>query len=193
MHATKACNHLGVSLVNVTVYPSPDFVISEIGEGGYAVSGDWFQIYIDPTRSEEELGRIINTEIPLTVYHELNHVARWNSVGYGSTLPEAMVTEGLASFFAAENWKKASSPWSKYSKAEIAGLIKIFQNRDKKSDNTYDHASWFYGAGSLPKWAGYKLGYYVIGLVRANNSTVGWKKLITLNAEEIIKLSKITL
>lgn len=191
--AAKACSLLGIVYVNITVYSNPNFVIPETGEGGYAASGDWFQIYIDPTRNEDELKKIITTNIPLTIYHEFNHVARWNSTGYGSTLPEAIVTEGLASVFAAENWKKSKSPWTKYSQTEINSLLKIFQARNKKEDGNYSHQEWFYGAGELPRWIGYKLGFYVISLVRKNNPEISWEKLIKMTAEEIIKLSNITL
>lgn len=192
-HAAKACRFLGISYVNITVYANPNFAIPETGEGGYAASGDWFQIYIDPTRSEDDLKKIINIDIPLTIYHELNHVARWNSVGYGSTLPEAIITEGLASVFAAENWEKAKSPWVKYSSKEINELIGIYQNRDKNLDSEYSHDDWFYGMGELPKWIGYKLGFHIVKLARKNNPEIGWDKLIDMSAEEIIKLSNITL
>lgn len=191
VHATKASRLLGISYVNITVYPNPNFVVLETGEGGYAVSGDWFQIYIDPTRPEKELVKIINKNIPLTIYHELNHVARWNKTGYGSTLPEAIISEGLASVFVAENWNKANSPWIKYSQEEIDKLIQIYQKRDKNSDGKYNHDDWFYGTGDLPKWAGYKLGFRIVKLVRENNPEIDWDKLINMTAEEIIKLSNI--
>jgi uncharacterized protein YjaZ len=191
IHVTKACGLLGIFYVNITVYTNSNFVVSETGEGGYAASGEWFQIYIDPTRLEDELKKIITNYIPLTIYHELNHVARWNSVGYGSTLPEAIITEGLASVFAVENWKKAKSPWIKYSQKEIKKLIKIYQNRDKNSDNNYSHDDWFYGAGELPRWIGYKLGFYIVRLVRKNNPEISWKKLINMSSKEIIKLADI--
>lgn len=192
-HAAKACGLLGISYVNITVYPNPNFVIPETGEGGYAASGDWFQLYIDPTRSKEDLTQIISHDIPLTVYHELNHVARWNSTGYGTTLPEAIVTEGLASVFAAENWEKAESPWVKYSEEEMSGLIKIYQARDKSVDTDYNHDVWFYGAGEMPKWIGYKLGFHLARSVRKNNPALGWDSLINMEAEEIIQLSKVAL
>ncbi|MDQ1273341.1 MAG: hypothetical protein QG591_1971 [Planctomycetota bacterium] len=188
-HAANACSLLGIVYVNITVYSNPNFVIPETGEGGYAASGDWFQIYIDPAKSEDELNRIINIDIPLTIYHELNHVTRWNSTGYGSTLPEAIITEGLASVFAAENWEKAKSPWVKYSPEEINELMKVYQNRDKNLDSDYSHGDWFYGTGDLPRWIGYKLGFHIVKMARENNPAVGWNKLINMTAEEIIKLS----
>jgi len=192
-NALKACSLLGISYVNITVYSNKNFVIPETGEGGYAASGDWFQIYIDPTKSEDELEKIIKVDTPLTVYHELNHVARWNSTGYGVTLPEVIVTEGLASVFAAENWKKSSSPWIKYSPEEINELINIYKCRDKNYDSNYNHSEWFYGTGALPRWIGYKLGFHIVKLIRENNPQVGWDRLINMSAEEIINLIDITL
>ncbi|HRZ95626.1 MAG TPA: DUF2268 domain-containing putative Zn-dependent protease [Candidatus Moranbacteria bacterium] len=189
IHAAKACDLLGISYVNITVYSNPNFVIPETGEGGYAVSGDWFQIYIDPTRPEKDLVKIINENIPLTTYHELNHVARWNSTGYGSTFPEAIISEGLASVFAAENWDKANSPWVKYSQEEIEKLIEIYKNRDKNLDSGYSHDDWFYGTGDLPRWIGYKLGFQIVKIVCENNPEIEWKKLAKMKAKELMKIS----
>lgn len=184
-HAQKACSLLGISYVNVTVYSNPNFVIPETGEGGYAVSGDWFQLYIDSTRSEEELKQIINNNIPLTIYHELNHVARWNSTGYGSTLSEAIITEGLASVFAAENWEKVKAPWTEFSSEELNNFLDIYQKRDKANDNKYEHNEWFYGTGRLPKWIGYKLGFHFVSQVRKKHPKIIWEELIKMDSEKI--------
>lgn len=190
-YATEACHLLDIVYVNISVYQNKNFTISETGEGGYAASYDWFHIYIDPTKSENKLKKIISNHIPSTVYHELNHVARWNSVGYGSTLLEAIISEGLASVFESEKWKKSKTPWAKYSQKEILSMLEIFKKRKKTDDANYNHQEWFYGNGKLPKWIGYKLGVYIICLIRKNNPEISWKKLMKMNAKKIFKLAKL--
>jgi uncharacterized protein YjaZ len=192
-HVSIACKALNVTRVNVNIYANKDFVIPETGEGGYTTSGDWFFIYIDPTRSKKNITEIINKIIPETIYHEMSHVARWNGPGYGRSLPEAIITEGLANIFAIEKWEKEIPQWSKYTKKEIEKLLDIFQKRNKKDDANYNHEEWFFGTGKLPRWIGYKLGSYMIQAVRLNNPKISWEELTKMTAKELLKLSKIKL
>jgi len=157
-HVGKAGSILNVPLVNVSIYPNPNLTIPETGEGGYTPSGDWFHIYIDPSRNRRQLAAIIETFIPGTVYHEMNHMVRWQNTGYGSSLLEAIISEGLAIVFAKEQWKNSKTPWADFSKKEMDRLLDITRKRNKKNDRGYDHGEWFLGTGKLPRWSGYKLG-----------------------------------
>lgn len=190
-HAGKAGSILNVSVINITIYLNPEFTIPETGEGGYAPSKDWFHLYIDPTRNKSELNKIINNIIPATVYHEVNHISRWENTGYGSSLFDAIVTEGLATVFADEQWEKYKAPWNNYSKKEIVKLINLLKKRKKSNDKNYNHDEWFYGTGELPRWTGYKLGSYIIKSFRNNN--MEWKEILKLSTKEILKKSGINM
>lgn len=192
-HASRAGLILGVSLVNITVYPNSKFVIPETGEGGYTPSKDWFHIYIDPTKNKKELNKIIKNVIPATIYHEMNHAARWKYTGYGTNLLEAMVTEGLATAFSEERWEKFKAPWADFTMKEINKLLKIVRKRNTRNDNNYNHAEWFYGTGKLPRWIGYKIGTYIVKSFKKENKSKTWNQLIKMKAEKIIKLSGVNL
>jgi uncharacterized protein YjaZ len=191
MHAGKAGNILKIPLVNITVYPNKNFVIPETGDGGYTPSKDWFHIYIDPQR--KDFNKIVKNVIPATIYHEMNHAARWKYTGYGTNLLEVIITEGLATVFAEEQWIKFKAPWADCSEAEINTLLNIVRKREKKNDITYSHGEWFYGTGKLPRWIGYKVGSYVIKSYRSKNKSIKWNQLIKMNANDIIRLSRINL
>lgn len=188
-HVGKAGSILKIPLVNVTVYPNSNFTIPETGAGGYAASKDWFHIYVDATKRGSELNRIIKDMTPETIYHEMNHVARFKHTGYGSTLLEVIVTEGLATVFADEQWKGYQAPWSNYSPKEISNLLDIFKQRKKSNDSTYNHEEWFYGAGKLPRWIGYKIGSYIVKTFRKKYSNMDWEKIVTMSVKEIMKLN----
>jgi uncharacterized protein YjaZ len=192
-HAGKAGSILNVPMVNITIYSNPGFTIPETGEGGYAPSKDWFHIYIDATKKKEELNKIIKNIIPATIYHEMNHVSRWKNTGYGLNLPDVIVTEGLATVFAKEQWKKYKAPWNNYSKKEFRKLLSLFKKRKKNDDKKYNHEEWFYGTGKLPRWAGYKLGSYIIQSFRKNNKNINWKEILKMSTKEIIKKSRVDL
>jgi len=190
-HAQTAGSLLGVSSVNITVYPNAGFTIPETGEGGYTVSGDWFHIYIDPTKKKSEIRNTIEKIIPETIYHEMSHVARWNTTGYGLSLLDAIITEGLATVFADEQWSDYEAPWAHSSKKEIISLLNIFKQRDKKKDDFYNHEEWFYGTDNLPRWIGYKIGFHVIKSFRKNNRDISWSKIMEMTSDRIVKMSKV--
>lgn len=192
-HVKKAGSFLSVPLVNVTVYFNSNFAISETGESGYTPSKDWIHLYIDPKRKKRELDKIINNIIPATIYHEMNHASRWQNTGYGDSLLDAIVTEGLATVFAEEQWNNFKAPWCSFSKKESDNLLKIVRRRNKNNDKKYNHDEWFYGMGKLPRWTGYKLGSYIIQSLRKTNKSIMWKELSKMSTEEIVKKSGINL
>lgn len=189
LHAKRAMRLLGVKLLNITVYPKKSAVIPETGEGGFALEGDWMQIAIDPTRKKSELDKIITEIIPSTIYHEMHHIARENCLGYGKTLLESVVSEGLADAFAEGQWPLFKAPWSQYTLKEIQPFLKQFSK--EKNNKKYWHGDWFFGQGEKPRWLGYKLGSYIMDNVKEKNKKITSRKLTAYKAEKIVKISGI--
>lgn len=192
-HAKKACDMLNIDLVNIIIWPNSDAVIPETGEGGQVWSKELVFIYIDPSRSAEELQKIIETQIPATIYHELNHLARENlldkeELGFHYNLSKAVISEGIASYFAHEKWPQAQMPWIKYSETEIQDFLDIYLSRDISDDEQYDHEKWFYGTGDLPRWIGYKLGYYFVDLYKKQHPKATWHDIIKLKDDEFMRI-----
>ena len=67
---------------------------------GYAPLPHWVQVTLDPTNAN--FSAAWRHELPPTLAHELHHAFRWQGPGYGSTLLQALVSEGLAQHFEAE-------------------------------------------------------------------------------------------
>lgn len=106
-----------------------------------------------------------------TVYHELHHILRWDGPGYGDTLGEAIVSEGLAQCFLHEMMDCSAEPWeTAVPPEELAPLAK--RAIAEFETTAYDHAEWFFGSGALPNWAGYSLGFRIISQHLENNSDV---------------------
>lgn len=191
-HAVKACDILNLNLVNIIIWPNQNAVIPETGEGGESWSKELCFIYIDPTRSVDDLRMIIDKNIPATVYHELNHVAREFflgklGIGFHADLNKALISEGMASVFAEEMFPSAKSPWTDYSNEEMQRLMDIYRKRDISCDKNYNHGEWFYGEGELPRWIGYKVGCYLVQNFHKREKNVSWKELISMDAEKIIE------
>lgn len=91
------------------------------------------------------------------VYHEFHHVLRWDGPGYGETLGEALVSEGLAQVFVHEMMDCPPEPWEAMPSG--VDLRALCLRAHAAFDATgYDHDAWFFGAGDLPDGAGYALG-----------------------------------
>ena len=85
------------------------------------------------------------------------------SVGYGETLFDALITEGLADHFDREVNGGDPPPWST-SLSDAQREVWLKRAREEFGSTSYDHAAWFYGKeGGQPKWTGYALGYHLVG------------------------------
>jgi uncharacterized protein YjaZ len=91
-------------------------------------------------------------QVVAAINHELHHLARWQTVGYGTTLGGAIVSEGIATYYERlrSGWQ---SPWSQatVTKNHAQQALKEWKNEH------YNHNDWFY-EGTRGKWIGYGLG-----------------------------------
>ena len=81
--------------------------------------------------------------------------------GYGQSLLEALISEGLADHFAVALLRIPPPPWTHALTAEQLdnALAKARPEFDRRP---YDHSRWFFGAGDIPRWTGYALGYHLV-------------------------------
>ena len=99
-----------------------------------------------------------------TLAHECHHAARWQTVGYGETLFEGIISEGLADHFAQEiTERKDLHLWDRALKSKQIKewLTKAKKEFDNKKYSQYD---WFFGSKErgIPKWTAYSLGFYLV-------------------------------
>jgi len=110
--------------------------------------------------------------------------------GYGVTLGEALVSEGLSDHFVAQAFPKTpAQPWDHRAMTarQEAGLWKRAK-RDLDVPGAYDHPLWFFGAGgknALPRWSGYTLAYRIVSPYLSKKRLPS--KAVKTNAETIYK------
>ena len=152
---------LDVNGFTLRVDAGTSYVIPEIGLGGRTIGNGVILLVVDPGSSK--IPDSIATELFPLLAHEMHHVARARTVGYGSNLLEAMVSEGLADQFAIEVAHIDPPMWSTALSAEE---IEVWSKRAKEQwyDTGYSHDAWFFGAGGeIPRWAGYSIGFEMTG------------------------------
>jgi hypothetical protein len=151
---------LPIDRVDVVVgYADPDRTIPAWGIGGYAHGKGRISIAVAP--DHPRFGDAERPErLAALLAHELHHVARTRGPGYGRTLGEALVTEGLAQCFEVE----IGCPAPPYAIAVTGDALREFAARakDQIDAQDYDHGDWFFGRSgdpNFPEDGGYSLGY----------------------------------
>src|SRR6266851_4843647 len=156
----KVLARLVIDRVDIVVgYSDPFWTIPAWGIGGYAHGKGRISItaapnhprFADPERSER---------LAAVLAHELHHLARARGPGYGQTLGEALVSEGLAQCFEVEI---GCSP-PPYAVAVEGDALRQLATRARNlvDAKEYDHGAWFSGRSGNPDFptdGGYSLGY----------------------------------
>jgi uncharacterized protein YjaZ len=146
--------------VDFVVQPVNNFVIRERGFVGNTPRVGVIYFSFDP--ANENLQGNLGAPLQRMIAHEYHHVLRMNGAGYGRTLVEAIVSEGLAGRFAQELLQSAAEPWEC---AVPASRLPPYVRRilDDRAVPTYNYPEWFFGTGDLPRWLGYTLGWEIVG------------------------------
>lgn len=152
---------LPIDGVIIRVVASSELVIPELGMSGRASRGDEVRLAFDPR--SPVLDASLQTALFPMLAHELHHIARQRTVGYGADLLGAMVSEGLADHFSLEVAGGSPPPWSTaLTDSELAEWSARAET--EWFDTGYDHDRWFLGADpEVPRWAGYAIGFSLVG------------------------------
>lgn len=155
--------------------------IPEIGHVGHAPRPGVLMLTFDP--DNPNLLNNMGESLERMIAHELHHVMRWDTVGYGRTLGEALISEGLAGRFAQELYGNDGEIWETAIEHEdLTGYAKMAVREADKVD--YDHSAWFFGRGDLPRWVGYSLGWEVVGHYLRNTPDARPSALAATPAEQ---------
>lgn len=171
--AGEALDRIGrrmpVSDVDVVIARNTAAVIPELGIGGFSPSAHLIYVSVDPEHAAFQ--QVIDVHLSRTLAHELHHCMRWRGPGYGNTLGEALVSEGLADHFDLEV-HPASQPYHWTRALDADGLAATWQRaRSVLWEEGYDHGYWFFNRadGGPPFHAGYALGFSLVrAYLRAN-------------------------
>jgi hypothetical protein len=132
-------------------------VIPEIGMVGHAYRKSLFALTLDP--DNQHFASNLAVGMARRIVH---HCLRMAGPGYGRTLGEALVSEGLAGRFVGQLFGNAPEPWERAVDDDT-----LFANRPDAAtlaSTSYNHAAWFFGTGGeRPRWLGYTLGYQIVG------------------------------
>lgn len=144
-------DHADLPRFDLVVKGLPGGGVPEWGVGGFAPSAGLIEVTLNPDRFDPAL-------LVRTLVHEMHHLIRWDGPGYGKSLGDALVSEGLAGHFVLQVLGGKPDPWDAVMPAP--GLARRAMNEWARLD--YDHPRWFMGKGDIRKWAGYGLGHRLV-------------------------------
>ncbi|MBM6596747.1 DUF2268 domain-containing putative Zn-dependent protease [Microvirga pudoricolor] len=152
--------------VDIVVQRMHGPVIPELGIVGMTLRRRCLAITLDPNNPNFEASMNADA-FSRTLTHEFHHCLRHHGVGYGMTLPEAMVSEGLADQFDREVNGGNGQIWNHaLSSEQWPSMLRRAQ--DALQTKHYDHRLWFFGgqgfgnAEPIPRWTGYTIGYHMV-------------------------------
>jgi len=149
---------LDVTNLRIAIVADPLQVIPEVGVGGYNPSADEVRLFADP--GSPNLEGVFRSELPSMLAHEIHHAMRRRAIGYGSTLLQAAVSEGLADHFSLEVLPREAPPWATaLTEQELSVWIPEVVAR---STGSYSHPEWFFGSSTIPRWTGYAVGFELV-------------------------------
>lgn len=164
-------------------------VIPEIGMVGQAYRKGLFALTFDP--DNPNFARCLsNGTLRRQVAHEVHHCLRMGGPGYGRTLGEALVSEGLAGRFVGCLFDNPPEPWECAVEDEI--LRDLRPDAAALASSDYHHAAWFFGTkdGRFPRWLGYTLGYRIVGDWLAAMPGLSGDMWVNVSAETVLTAAR---
>ncbi len=147
--------------LDILVQCLPGRVIPETGTGGRAFRSTLLSLEFDPGNANLPAS-LASQAVRRMVVHEVHHCLRMAALGYGETLGEALVSEGLAGHFVRAVCGSAPELWE--CALDDAALRANHPSAAELASKDYGHDAWFYGEGGrYPRWLGYTLGYRTVG------------------------------
>lgn len=179
---------LPLSPLDILVERLPGAVIPETGTTGQAMRESLFSLTIDPDNLNFERS-LRDGDLRRTVAHEVHHCMRMAGPGYGWTLGEALVSEGLAGQFVHHLFGSPPEPWECAVADEV--LKANLPDNATLTGTGHDHRAWFFGVGGrYPRWLGYTLGYRIVGDWLETKAEIDGETWIDVPAHEVLEAAR---
>ncbi|MGK9085293.1 DUF2268 domain-containing protein [Brucella intermedia] len=162
-------------------------IIPEIGILGRSHNSMLFSLNFDPDNPNLKPS-LTNGTLQRQLLHEIHHCMRMAGPGYGWTLGEALVSEGMAGHFVQHLMNTPPELWER---AVPIDRLKVHCPTVAELQSTdYDHAEWFFGRGEIPRWLGYSMGFELVRLWRETVRPETQDQWINTPSSEILAIGE---
>jgi Predicted Zn-dependent protease (DUF2268) len=162
-------------------------VIPEVGTTGCTSADGAVAVTVDP-RSRVGYAQTLRGWLPRSVAHELHHSARiLSGSGYGRTLLDQFVSEGMADVFAAQAFPGPPSPWNTALNRQQEHDLWI--RAKPRLNRRRFHRGWMLGSTEIPRWTGYTIGFHIVQSYLAHHPNTAAADLIRVDGKFILTSS----
>ena len=166
-------------------YASSAQVIPQTGTNGYT-DPDTADITIGfgPT-PQASLSTIMRLWLPRAFSHETDHSVRiLAGPGFGGSLLEQLITEGISSAFDTAAFPGTADPRDRaITHSQECALWKQAQPLLGQT-GLYDQ--WMFGGGGIPHWTGFTIGYDIVTGYHQHHPDTGWPAITAASAATIL-------
>lgn len=170
--------------IHIFVFPTFKAFVKEKmnGVGGYSPWRNTIMVYINPVDGWDNALRS-------TICHEFAHAVAQN---YNElrTILDQLVFDGVAEHFREAVINGDKAPWVKaLTEPKATGILNEIEDK-LDSDDENVRGEIFYGTGKYPIWAGYAIGYFIVGNFLKKQKKVDWNEILKISPKRIIEESK---
>lgn len=160
-------------------------VIPQTGTNGYTnPASGVITIGLEQT-PQASFSTIMQLWLARTLSHEIDHSVRvLAGPGFGLTLLEQIITEGISSAFDMSAFPGTPNPWDRaISRSQECALWKQAQGLLGQS-GLYD--AWMFGQSGIPHWTAFTIGYDIVTDYRQRHPDMSWSAITAASAATIL-------
>jgi uncharacterized protein YjaZ len=128
---------------------------------------------------------IMKLWLPRTFSHEVDHSVRFLAgPGYGPSLLERIISEGISSAFDTAAFPGTPDPWDRViSHSQECALWKQAQPLLGQTDL---YNQWFLSGNGIPYWTGFTIGYDIVADYHQRHPDASWSAITAASAATIL-------
>ena len=175
--------------------PGPSATIKIAYTGAAAIPQTGTSGYTDPASggivigwqptAQASFSMIMRLWLARTLSHEIDHSVRiLAGPGFGPTLLEQIISEGISSAFDMSAFPGTAYPWDRaITRSQECDLWKQAQGLLGKT-GLYD--SWMFGQPGIPHWTAFTIGYDIVTGYRQHHPDMSWSAITAASAATIL-------
>jgi hypothetical protein len=185
----RALAHISALLpgppTTITITYSSSSVIPQTGTDGYTNARTGRIIIWLGLTPQASFSTIMHLWLARTLSHEVDHSVRiLAGPGFGTTLLEQIISEGISSAFDMSAFPGTPNPWDRaISRSQECALWQQAQPVLGQSGLYY---AWMFGHAGIPHWTAFTIGYDIVTDYRRHHPSMSWSAITRASAATIL-------
>jgi hypothetical protein len=189
----SALNH-----INALLPGPPTVIVVKIGDPSQLIPRQGVSGFTSPATGQIilQVGRTAQSSLAQTLHlwllrdlaHEVNHSVRiLGGTGFGATLLQQTISEGIATAFDQAAFPGPPDPWTHA--ITPAQECTLWRKAESQVGATNLYNLWMFGGPRVPHWTAFTIGYHIVNDYRDHHRTVSWAQLTAAGAPAILAAS----